>query len=106
MPFFEPPIVYANPAVLPNTRGTQRALFKYYGPYPVGQSVIKVGGVYKTITSPDQLTLLTATEIYMGGHIYEISSATAAALVAAGYTVAGYTSTFGSGTFGAGGFDA
>lgn len=106
MPVFEPPIVYANPAILPTSKGIQRALFKYYGPYPVGQSVLRIGGVYRTITSPDQLTLATATEVYLGGHIYDISTATAAALVAAGYTVVGYTSTFGAGTFGAGGFDA
>lgn len=82
---FEPPIVYTNPGILPSSKGVQRALFKYYGPYPVGRSVLKISGVYVTIDCPDQLTLATATEVYLGGHLYPVTKATANALIAAGY---------------------
>jgi len=86
MPTFEPPIAYDNPAILSETFGIKRALFKYYGPYPRGRSVLKIGGVYRTVDYPDQDTLALATEVYLGGHVYVVSSAVATALNAAGYT--------------------
>lgn len=76
-----------NPPVLPETRGIERRLFRHYGPWPRGRSVIKVAGVYRTVDNPDQLTLASATEVYLGGHEYVISDATADALQAAGYVV-------------------
>jgi hypothetical protein len=86
-PTFEPPVVYDNPAILPTTKGVQRALFKYYGPYPRGRSVLKINGVYQTVDYPDQLTLATATEVYLGGHKYEVDGSTATGLLDAGYAL-------------------
>lgn len=85
MPIFIPPIALDNPPVLPETRGIARRLFRFYGPWPRGRSVIKVDGVYQTVDTPDQLTLATATEVYLGGHEYPVSQEVADALTAAGY---------------------
>lgn len=40
MPTFVPPTALLNPPVLPETRGVQRRLFRYFGPWPVGLSVV------------------------------------------------------------------
>lgn len=88
MPVFTPPIVLANPPVLPDTRGIQYRLFRYLGPQPVGRSVVKIGGEYTTIEQPDQLLLAELTDgvdYFLGGHVYEVSIEIAQALVAAGY---------------------
>ena len=85
MPTFTPPIALTNPPVLPDTRGVAYRLFRHYGPWPVGRTVLRIDGVYATYDTPDQLTVASATEVYMGGHVYEISAATATALTNAGY---------------------
>lgn len=85
MPVFTPPIALHNPPVGPEHRGIAYRLFRYLGPQPVGRSVLRIGGVYSTVDMPDQLTLATATEVYLGGHVYPISAETATALTAAGY---------------------
>lgn len=54
---------------------------------PRGRSVVKIGGVYSTVDSPTQAQQDVATEVYIGGHIYEISDAVAASLIAAGYSI-------------------
>ena len=71
--------------MLPQTRGVERQLYRYYGPYLQGRSVVKIGGIYQTVDTPDQLTLAEATEVYLGGHAYVVSAAVAAALTAQGY---------------------
>jgi hypothetical protein len=65
---------------------TSRRLFGHYRPLPRGRSVLKLGGVYRTVDTPTQLELDAATEAYLGGHIYTVSQAVADALAAAGYT--------------------
>ena len=54
---------------------------------PRGQTVLKEGGVYTTYGSVTVDQLAAAQEVYLGGHIYTVDSATATALTAAGYSV-------------------
>lgn len=89
MPTFIGPIAYTNPPVLPDTSGAQYRLFRYYGGQPVGRSVIKISGVYTTVDNPtqDQIDAAGAEGVghFLGGHVYTISAAVAAALTTAGY---------------------
>lgn len=87
MPTFSPPTVNDLPSILPSTRGIQYRSWRYYGGNPRAHSVLRIAGVYQTIDSPSQLVVDSATEVYIGGHIYTVSDATAAALIAAGYVV-------------------
>lgn len=87
---FIPPLVYDMAAVLPETHGVQRQLFRYYGDNPRGLSVVKVAGHYVTIDNPsaDLLVGLEGSDWFLGGHNYVVSKATSAALVADGYVTA------------------
>lgn len=85
MTIFRPPVVYTLPRVLPTTRGPERSHFRHYSPLPVGQSVLKLNGVYQTIQNPTANQCEAATEVYLGGHKYEVNDTIAAALTAAGY---------------------
>lgn len=88
MPTFTPPIALNNPPVGPEHRGIAYRLFRYLGPQPVGQSVVKVAGVYTLKQTPDQLTLTGLTDgvdYFMGGHIYTVSAAIATALTTDGF---------------------
>jgi hypothetical protein len=67
---------------------TSRYLFRHYRGLPRGRSVLKIAGTYRTVDSPDAAELASATEAYIGGHIYSVTQVVADALVAAGYTVA------------------
>lgn len=94
MPIFEPPTVNDVPTVYvvwpdryyPVSRVAQR-LRSYYGPNPRGRSVLKIAGTYQTIDVPSQDQIDSATEVYLGGHLYEVTQTVADALAAAGYTV-------------------
>ena len=91
--FFSPPIVYDVPTVYvggqdryyPRSR-VAHSLFRHYSPRARGRTVIKVAGVYSTVDTPSQTLLDTASEVYLGGHVYEVTDAVATALAAAGYT--------------------
>lgn len=87
MPKFIPPTVFDNPSVLPETSGAEYRLFRYYGPYRRGRSVLKIGGTYRTVDIPTQEDLALATEVYLGGRVYDVTPDVANALVAAGYEV-------------------
>lgn len=90
MSVFTPPIVLENPPVLPETRGIERRLFRYLGAQPVGQSVVKVNGVFTVVPTPDQLLLeglVDGVDYFLGGHEYVVTGALATALAAAGYTI-------------------
>lgn len=89
MPVFQPPTVDDVPRVLPETRGVAFLLMRHYSELPRGRSVVKIGGAYRTLDNPEEATLGLATEVYLGGHIYDITDAVAAALIAAGYVVTG-----------------
>jgi hypothetical protein len=63
MPYlFIPPMVLDTPYVNEESSPLARRLFRHYGAMNRGRSVIKVGGVYMTVDSPDQLTLAAAIE--------------------------------------------
>lgn len=85
---FVPPIALANPPVGPEHRGIAYRLFRYLGPQPVGQSVVRVGGTYRTVPVPDQLLLEGLTQgvdYFLGGHEYVITDEVAVDLTADGY---------------------
>ena len=50
-------------------------------------SVLKIDGEYVEIRDPSQDEIAEATEVYLGGHEYEVSDEVGAALTAAGYEV-------------------
>ena len=84
-PVFEPPTVEDVPRVLPETRGVPYLLMRHYSPLRRGRTVVKVGGEYQTVDNPEQSLLDTATEVYLGGHIYTVTQDVADALTSAGY---------------------
>ena len=97
MPTFTPPTVQ------------QGSSDPFWGRYtiPVGQSVVKVNGVYTTTPYPwlgDIADLTEGTDYFLGGRTYTITEAVATALEVDGYTVD--ASGFGSGAFGYGLFGA
>lgn len=91
MPIFNPPTADLTPPVpaVPEPGVDPRAmrLLRHYKSRACGRSVLKIGGVYQTIDTPTQEQINSATEVYLGGHVYTVSDATAAALTAAGYVV-------------------
>lgn len=88
MPVFSPPLSYDMVSVLPETRGVQRQLFRYYAGNPRGLSVVKVAGHYTTVDTPYAATLVGTEGVdwFLGGHVYTVTSAVATALNADGYT--------------------
>ena len=58
---------------------------RHFGPRPRGLTVLKIGGTYATHDSPECDVVESATEVYLGGHVYTVDAATASALNAAGY---------------------
>lgn len=80
MPTFTPPTV---------NEGSSDFFFGRYS-IPVGQSVVKTNGVYRTTPYPwlgDIAHLTEGTEWFGGGRTYQVTQAVADALVADGYTV-------------------
>ena len=61
-----------------------RLLSRYQ--FPQSYSVVKRGSTYETVTSPSNEVWDDADFVYLGGHVYEISDAEAALLIAAGYS--------------------
>lgn len=89
MPTFNPPIEFLNPAILPTTKGVERALFKYYGPYAVGVSVIGPFPTYRAVPMPRQELLVgeDGVDYFLGGHVYEVTTEVAEALIGSGFEV-------------------
>lgn len=96
MPTFSPPVAFDNPPIYTTGQdrlypalpfGPAQALMRHYGGQPRGRSVLKIDGTYRTVDVPTQAQIDAATEVYLGGHIYEVTSTVATALTAAGYTV-------------------
>ncbi len=96
MPTFTPPTV---------NEGSSDFFFGRYS-IPVGQSVVKTNGVYRTTPYPwlgDLAPLTDGVDYFLGGRTYVVSDAVAALLAADGYTVvpdAGY----GEGPYGSQGY--
>lgn len=87
---FSTPVVYDVPRVLPGTRGVARRAGRWMNPLPRGRSVVRISGTYTTVDNPTSGQLEAAgnrdgIDFFLGGHIYTISDAVAAALTAAGY---------------------
>lgn len=61
-------------------------------------------GTYRALRFPTQDEIAEAFFFYMGGHEYEVSDATKAALIAAGVGVTGDNFSLPAGTYGAGGY--
>jgi hypothetical protein len=96
MPTFTPPTQDRTPAVLPETRGLQLALYRHVRPIAQGLNIWKMpDGTYLLDQQPQQLSnpdparhdddATTPVITYYGGHVYTVSTAEAAALTAAGY---------------------
>lgn len=88
MAVFTPPTADVVPAVLPETRGVQRLLFRHYGANPRGLSVLMRAGHYVTVATPnlDELAaLVDGTTYFLGGHVYTVSATIATLLTADGY---------------------
>lgn len=103
MPLFAPPTVVELPAIADPERYPVISLrqARYYAPRAaVGRSVLKIGGTYRTVANPTQAQLEScdlvtwpdgtrSPEFYLGGHIYQVTSAVGTALTTAGFTVTG-----------------
>lgn len=88
MATFQPPTANDLPAVLPDTKGVQYRLFRFYGKNPRGKSVVRVAGHWVTMDYPLSETYVQGkdgVDFFLGGHIYTVTSAQAAALTADGY---------------------
>lgn len=91
---FEPPYADTVPPVYlngPNDRmypvdPLAQRLMRHYKSRARGQSVLKIGGTYRTVPYPTQDELSSASEVYLGGHVYTVSDAIGDALEAAGYS--------------------
>lgn len=87
MATFNPPVAYDNPAVLPTTTGIKYRLFRYYGPYPRGRSVVLVNGHWTIMDTPFNDTYVQGkdgVDFFLGGHVYNLTSAQVTALTADG----------------------
>jgi hypothetical protein len=84
---FEPPVV----AEVPRTAGGPGSHDRFWSHIRrggVGGTVLKhMDGTYSTVVSPTTAEMQAAAAAYLGGHVYYVSAAEAAALIAAGYTV-------------------
>lgn len=69
-------------------------------------SILKFGTSYQKIQDPSDEQIEAADVTYLGGHIYEITEAEAAALTAAGYGagLGGAVDGYGSGSYGGGNY--
>lgn len=86
---FLPPTRNDMPAILPETHGVQRRLFRYYGGNPRGLSVVFASGHYVTVDNPsaDQLVGTEGIHWFLGGHVYLVDDDIAILLTADGYTL-------------------
>lgn len=91
MPTFQPPYADTLPPTVPGIPGNDPAayrLLRHFKNRAHGQTVLLLDGAYVTLEHPSQNQLDAATEVYLGGHVYEVSDGVAASLTAAGFTVA------------------
>lgn len=95
------------PSFTPPTR-LEASSDPFFGRYsiPVGQSVVKVDGVFTTTPYPwlgDLDGLVDGVDYFLGGRTYTVSAEVATELTAAGYTVVDEGG-FGIDPFGSGGY--
>lgn len=98
MPTFSPPVRVYNPPVL--LRKYRDGISEYLPGTPKGVNIwILPNGVAQENIEPDNYV-----DLYLGGHIYDITDAQAVVLVANGYTVDYSQLNYGSGTYGSGSY--
>ncbi len=86
MTFFSPPVVHDVPAVLPDTTGVERALFRHYRGHQSARNVYYLTDGTVTERQPDDDSLVAHT--WFGGHEPQVvTEPQAIALRAAGYTL-------------------
>lgn len=68
------------------TLGEKRIRGQWPG-IPREAAVLKIAGTYGTYPEPTVAQIASATEVYLGGHINEVTASQKTALEAAGYTV-------------------
>jgi hypothetical protein len=86
MPTFQPPATDTVPPFLASTRGPARRLMAHYKARARGRTLIIKGGVCRLTSYPSQTELDAADAYYLGGHVYIVSAAEEAVLVACGYS--------------------
>lgn len=57
----------------------------YFAGYPVAKTVVKYGGAWRTVITPNEDFLAQCTEVLRGGFDHQITEQMAAELIAAGY---------------------
>lgn len=81
MATFEPPVRFYNPPTLP--KDPRAVPFAYYPGTPKGVNVyMRADGTAVENYDPGD-----ALYVYLGGHVYDVSSSEASLLTSAGYTV-------------------
>jgi hypothetical protein len=58
---------------------------RHYSLLHRGRSVVKLSGTWTTTDEPDSTGLTEGVDLFLGGHVYDITSAMATELTAAGY---------------------
>jgi hypothetical protein len=86
MPTFTPPTLEDVPRWGPDTTEAEKAWLRHTRALPAGLTVLKKAGVYTQHRTPDPALVAAADVVYVGGHVYQVDDAEAAALQAAGYT--------------------
>ncbi len=96
MPSFQPPSHDVVPPVYLDWPDRYRPvpplaqrLMRHFKSRARGRTVLKIDGVYKTYDMPTANQIAAASEVYQGGHVYQVTQTVADALEAAGYDVDG-----------------
>lgn len=82
-----PPVYRVMPDPYRPVPPLSQRLMRHFKSRARGRSVLLLDGEYQTVDTPSQAQIDLATEVYLGGHVYEVTGAQAAALEAAGYEV-------------------
>jgi hypothetical protein len=72
-----------------STGGRRERRVARFGEVAREASVLRIGGTYVTVEGPTTEQMESASEVWLGGHINEVSAEQASALQGAGYTVEG-----------------
>ena len=82
---FSPPSVNDGAPYRADADEVTQRLWGHFSRHNTGVSVLKTGATYVDQQYPYQDDLDAADVVYLGGHIYDVSDAEAALLIAAGY---------------------
>lgn len=84
MPTFTPPTIEAH-RTLPGDRTPFGRMARYFDRGGVGKWLLKEGGTWSAVVSPDMVRLAAAQKVLAGGHTHSITDAEATELIAAGF---------------------